>query len=82
MKAFPALGLAYEAGRIGGGMPTVFNASNEWAVARFLGHRLGFNDITRTIERCMAEIKVTESPSLDEILELEREVYARLENNN
>ena len=36
LKNFNGLFLAYSAGRAGGSMPTVFNAANEWAVARFL----------------------------------------------
>lgn len=39
---FIGLKLAYEAGRIGGSMPTVFNAANEKAVAKFLDRKIGF----------------------------------------
>ena len=37
METFYGLKLAYEAGRKGGSLPTVFNAANERAVAMFLG---------------------------------------------
>ncbi len=36
METFYGLKLAYEAGRKGGSLPTVFNAANERAVALFL----------------------------------------------
>ena len=42
---FPALRLARDALRAGGGAPTILNAANEVAVAAFLQRRLGFLDI-------------------------------------
>jgi 1-deoxy-D-xylulose-5-phosphate reductoisomerase len=52
-------------------MPTVFNAANEVAVAKFLKGEIGFLDIYDHIERAMDEIKCIPDPSLDEILETE-----------
>ena len=80
-EAFPALPLAYQAGRRGGTMPTVYNAANEWAVAAFLAGRIGFNDITDIIADCMDRHAVTESPSLETILETEQEITAQLSKN-
>ena len=80
-EAFPALPLAYQAGRRGGTMPTVYNAANEWAVAAFLAGRIGFNDITDSIADCMNRHAVTESPSLETILETEQEITAQLSKN-
>jgi 1-deoxy-D-xylulose-5-phosphate reductoisomerase len=40
LEAFPCLGLAYEAGRAGGGAPAVLSGANEVAVEAFLGRRL------------------------------------------
>ncbi len=40
LEAFPALGLAYEAGRAGGGVPAALNGANEVAVAAFLDGRI------------------------------------------
>ena len=77
-EAFPALPLAYRAGRRGGTMPTVYNAANEWAVAAFLRGEIGFNDITDIIAACMDRHTVTENPSLDDILTVERELSASL----
>ena len=45
LDRFPALGLAIEALRAGGGAPTALNAANEVAVAAFLDRRIGFGDI-------------------------------------
>ncbi len=55
-ERFPALRIARQALRQGGGAPTVLNAANEVAVAAFLDRRVGFLDIAAivedTIERC------------------------------
>lgn len=48
-ERFPALSLAYEAGRRGGTAPAVLNAADEVAVAAFLDGRIGFPDITDAV---------------------------------
>ena len=68
---FPALALAYEAGRTGGTMPTVFNAANEIAVAKFLAGKLKYLEIAEHIAEAMAKHRVTKNPSLEEILAAE-----------
>ena len=45
MDTFEGLSMAYEASRIGGSMPTVFNAANEKAVALFLDNKIRFLQI-------------------------------------
>lgn len=72
---FPGLRLAYEAGTRGGSMPTVFNAANELAVAKFLNSKIGFLDIPMIIEESMKQHKVVENPSFEEILKVEAETY-------
>ncbi len=74
LENFPALALAYEAGRTGGTMPTVFNAANELAVADFLHGRLSYPGIAERIAQAMARHRVTEDASLEEILAAEEEV--------
>jgi len=54
LAAFPCLGLALEAGRMGATMPAVLNAANEVAVAAFLGGAIPFDAIASTVERVMA----------------------------
>ena len=77
-EVFRGLPLALRAMKAGGTMPTVFNASNEKAVAKFLAHEIRFTDICRIIESCMDAHTVQPEPSLDAILETEKEVYARI----
>lgn len=50
LARFPALGLAREALRLGGGATAVLNAANEIAVEAFLARRIGFGDIARLVE--------------------------------
>jgi 1-deoxy-D-xylulose-5-phosphate reductoisomerase len=52
---FRCLGLAREAIAAGGAMPLVMNAANEVAVGAFLGHRIGFLEIARTVEHAMEQ---------------------------
>jgi len=54
LDRFPALGLAIEALRSGGGAPTALNAANEIAVAAFLSRRIGFGDIAPLVARTLS----------------------------
>ena len=74
-ETFRALALAYQAGRAGGSFPTVFNAANEMAVAKFLDRQIGYLEITDLIGECMERHVNIPSPSLDEILDTEAGVY-------
>lgn len=74
-ETFRALDLAYWAGRAGGSLPTVFNAANEMAVAKFLDRQIGYLEITDLIGECMERHVNIPSPSLDEILDTEAGVY-------
>ena len=56
-------------------MPTVLNAANECAVAKFLNKDIKFLQIYDIIETCMGAHTVIAEPSLEEILETERWVY-------
>ena len=47
---FTVLPLAYEAGRRGGSLPTVFNAANERAVQLFLERKIGYLEIPKIIK--------------------------------
>lgn len=76
---FRGLSLAYQAGREGGSMPTVFNAANEKAVAMFLNREIEYLDIPRIIEVAMMDHRKIADPSLEEILAVEAEVYAKIE---
>lgn len=70
---FPALELAYGAGRAGGTMPAVLNAANEVAVGAFLQRRIGFQDITGIVAAVMERHQVITRPALEEIMEADRQ---------
>lgn len=57
-RTFKGIDLAYRAGKIGGTMPTVFNASNEIAVELFMKNKIKFLDIYKIIEEAMNSHKV------------------------
>ena len=78
-KVFRGLSLAIEAGKTGGTMPTVFNAANERAVAKFLKGEIKYTDIVRSIEKCMDAHKVSAHPDLEEILATEQWFYSILQ---
>ena len=79
LDTFRGLALAYEVGRKGGSMPTVYNAANEKAVAMFLDRKIGYLDIIEVIEYALSTHQWIQKPSIDEILSIEQEVYRKIE---
>ena len=79
MENFPGLKLAFDAAAAGGTMPTVYNAANERAVAKFLDRKIGFLDIPEIIGSCMEQHKVTANPTVEQILETEAATYELIE---
>lgn len=79
MDTFLGLPMAMESSKIGGSMPTVFNAANEKAVALFLKKQIGFLDIYRIIRDAMDTHEVIADPCLEEILETEQKIYERID---
>jgi 1-deoxy-D-xylulose-5-phosphate reductoisomerase len=71
LDQFPALALARDALRAGGGAPTILNAANEVAVAAFLQRRIGFLDIARTVARVLDSIGTAAAGTLDEVIALD-----------
>ena len=78
-ETFTGLKLAFEAGRAGGSLPTVFNAANERAVSKFLNRKIGYLQITEIIEECMRNHKNIVNPTVEEILATEQSVYEQIE---
>ncbi len=76
---FRGLGLAYEAAKKGGNIPTAFNAANEKAVALFLDRKIKFLEIPEIIECAMNEAAFIKNPSVEEILATERAAYELIE---
>ena len=70
--AFPALDLAYAAGRAGGTVPAAFNAADEVAVAAFLERRIGFLDIPAVIAEVLEGHEALEATSIDVVIEADR----------
>ncbi len=60
LERFPALGLAIDALKTGGGAATALNAANEVAVATFLGRRIGFSDIARLVSRTISAMQAAD----------------------
>lgn len=79
MDNFRGLKLAYEAGRKGGSLPTVFNAANEKLVSLFLDRKIGYLDIVDTIEEAMQAVPFVENPNVEEILETEKAAHEFVE---
>jgi len=48
-RRFPAVALARSCGEIGGGLPAIFNASNEVAVQAFIDGQIGFTAIVEVV---------------------------------
>jgi 1-deoxy-D-xylulose-5-phosphate reductoisomerase len=78
METFRGLPLAYAAMKKGGSMPTVFNAANEAAVARFLDRRISFLQIYEMIEECCSMHKVIPNPTVQEILDVQKSVMEHI----
>lgn len=70
---FPALDLAFVAGRRGGSAPAVLNAADEVAVEAFLQHRLGFLGIAEVVGLTLDQVEWRQLDSVDDVLEVDRE---------
>jgi 1-deoxy-D-xylulose-5-phosphate reductoisomerase len=66
---YPCLALAYASGCQGGTYPTVLNAANEEAVARFLAGELAFTQIAQLIDAALQAHAPRPEPSLEEVVE-------------
>jgi 1-deoxy-D-xylulose-5-phosphate reductoisomerase len=67
LSRFPCLAMAFEAGKIGGTMPTVLNAANEVAVEKFLQKTIPFLGIEAMIEKTISKHTVVKNPQLEDI---------------
>ncbi|EOS24239.1 1-deoxy-D-xylulose 5-phosphate reductoisomerase [Lachnospiraceae bacterium 3-1] len=79
LETFWGLGLAFEAMKRGGNIPTAYNAANEKAVALFLEKKISFLEIPKIIHTCMEQCEFVAHPNVTEILETEAEAYALIE---
>lgn len=73
LKTFPALELAFEAGKDAGSMPCVYNAANEQAVNDFMNNKIRYLDIPKVIEYAMSKHKIISNPTLNDIIKSDKE---------
>lgn len=76
---FPCLRLAVDAIKKKGTYPVVLNAVNEIMVYRFLDGKIKFTDIPKIIEKELSEHKNIENPTIEQILDLNKEIWQRLQ---
>lgn len=75
LDTFTGLKLAYEVSKSGGSLPTVYNAANELAVAKFLNREIRYLQIVELIEAAIKNHKKIENPNVEQILNIENETY-------
>lgn len=73
VSRFPCLRLAFEAMQEGGTAAAVVNAANEIAVSQFLRGAIGFLGIPSMIETCLERIPFYATPTLDDIVAVDKE---------
>ena len=67
-EAFPMFGLGEEAGRRGGCVPAVYNASNEVAVRAFLEERIRFPEIAVVVDAAMNGVGSESIRDMDDVI--------------
>lgn len=82
MNRYPCLELAYFVGRVGGIMPTVYNASNEAAVILFLNKKIKFLDIEKIIFKAVSKASNMKNPTINDIINMDRRVKKEIFNEH
>ena len=72
-ETFKNLALAYKAMEKGGNAPCVLNAANEIAVEAFLNNKIGFLNMFDLIGNCLEKTNFVKSPSLNDLIESNKE---------
>lgn len=73
LEVFRNLQLAFYSMEQGGNMPCILNAANEVVVDAFLKDKLGFVEMSNTIEKVMEKASFIKNPSLSDYLESDKE---------
>jgi 1-deoxy-D-xylulose-5-phosphate reductoisomerase len=76
MERFPCLRLAYEAIRTGGTAPCVLNAANEIVNLAFRESKISYPMIAEIIEKTMQAIAVIHNPTLEQLIETDKQARA------
>jgi 1-deoxy-D-xylulose-5-phosphate reductoisomerase len=69
-KRFPAVALARSCGEIGGGLPAIFNASNEVAVQAFIDGQIGFTAIVEVVAASVDALRSVGSSQLRDLADV------------
>ena len=80
METFPCLALAFKVLKLGGTYPAALNSANEFLVNEFLNDKIGFYDIPYYIEKTLDCHKNRVNPTLEDILQVDKETRASLAN--
>jgi len=70
IKRFPAIALARTCGEIGGGLPAIFNASNEVAVQAFIGGQIGFTTIIDVVSSVVDSLRASAAQALRDLADV------------
>ena len=79
-EKFPTVKLAYQMGKLGGTATVCMNAANEEAVFAFLNGKIRLYDIYSITKKMCDEHKVIQTPTIDEIFEVDKEIRVRVKN--
>ena len=64
-ERLPVIELARRCGELGGGLPAIFNAANEVAVAAFLAGQISFNSIIESVDLAVQKLGSAVNPIRD-----------------
>ena len=76
LEAFPCLRLAIDCAKMGGTACPVMTGANEEAVALLLADKIGFYDIYRLVSGAVEAVPFIKEPTLEQILEADKEARA------
>lgn len=77
LNKFRCLHLAYEASELGNSYPVILNGANEVLVDLFLKKKIRFSQIGRNLENIMGMHKEVELGSIEDILEIDKEIRVK-----
>ncbi len=78
VSTFPCLGLAYEALKLGGLVPTALNAANEVLVEKYLEDQIKFYDIPEGILYAMQLVDLKSSVTLENVLDVDQAIRSAM----
>ncbi|OFW85811.1 MAG: 1-deoxy-D-xylulose-5-phosphate reductoisomerase [Alphaproteobacteria bacterium RIFCSPLOWO2_01_FULL_40_26] len=81
-KKFPAVRICREALEIDGSAPTVLNAANEIAVAKFLDGEITFDCISKIVEKTLNKISHKKLSSVEEVIFFDEKARACLQTHH